>query len=224
MYGYAAALALLNLLALGGWAGWAMLHGGLDKERVLNAIAILRGEAAPAAVEVAEPSASAPPAVKAEDSYAEELVGDAQMEIEILQHEAKRIRAELDQRLALNNSILLKVQTEREALKADKAALQNAQQALVSRQEEERQQVRDEGFEKQVAIFENLSPKVAVQHLLGMNDPDGAARILMALDADRARKIVEAAKRGPELTRMQVILQRVREAAPPAIAARTDNG
>jgi hypothetical protein len=57
-----------------------------------------------------------------------------------------------------------------------------------------------------------------VQHLLAMSDPDEAARILTAIDSDRARKIVEAARRDPELSQMQMILQKVRDAGPmPAI-------
>ena len=126
------------------------------------------------------------------------------MDIEILQREAERVKVELDQRLVLSNSILLKVKTEREEFKAER-------EAAVRRDEQTRNLVRDEGFEKQIAIFEALSPKVAVQHLISMNNPEEAAKVLTALDADRARKIVEAAKRGSEMSQMQAILQRIRE-------------
>ena len=47
-----------------------------------------------------------------------------------------------------------------------------------------------------------------------MNDPDEAARILLEMEARRAKKIVEVAKRGDQLRRMQRILERVRAVAP----------
>jgi hypothetical protein len=46
----------------------------------------------------------------------------------------------------------------------------------------------------------------------------------MAIEPDRARKIVEAAKRGPELAQMQTILQRLRDAAPPMAPAVLEEG
>lgn len=217
-YRYAAALALINLAAIAlGFIGVAAT-GSLDAERLRRAVDVLRG---------LEPATRGEPAASVPDPREAARLGDAdggavlaaeeaQTDLEILHREAERIKVELDQRLALNNSIMLKVRGERQQFAAER-------EAAAKRDEQARQSIRDEGFEKQVAIFEALSPKVAVQHLLGMNDPVAAARILMAIDADRARKIVEAAKRGPELTQMQVILQRVREAAPPAAPGLTMN-
>jgi hypothetical protein len=147
---------------------------------------------------VSEPAAS---------SHVDNLALQAQVDVEILQREAARIKVELEQRLALNKSILLQVQNERDAFRRE-------QDLLKRRQEETERQVRDEGFEKQIEIFQSLSPKVAVQHLLGMSDPDEAAKVLIALDSDRSRKIVEAARRDPELSQMQLILQRVRDVGP----------
>jgi hypothetical protein len=135
------------------------------------------------------------------------LAVKAQMDVEILHREAERIKVELAQRLALNKSILVQVENEREAFRRE-------QELQKLRLEESEKRGRDEGFERQLAIFEALSPKVAVQHLLGLTDPAEAAKILQALDPDRARKIIEAARKDPELSQMQMIVQKVREVEP----------
>ncbi len=121
--------------------------------------------------------------------------------------EAERIKAELDQRLALNNSIMLRVTAEKESLQRQREEAVKREQAVAAERA-------SEGFQKQIAIYEGLAPKVAVQHLLSLNDPEQAAKILMEMETRKAKKIVEAAKRGDQLARMQAILERVREVAP----------
>lgn len=216
VYVYAAVLALLNVIALACFLGVAVAGGSLDVERVRRAVAAFRDGPEIVADDEAVQQRPAETSAGAE-SLVDHAGAEAHMDMEILHREAERIKVELAQRLALNNSIMLKVRGERQAFQAER-------EAAAKRDEEQRKSIRDEGFEKQVAIFDSLSPKIAVQHLLGMNDPDAAAKILMALAPDRARKIVEAAKRDPELTQMQVILQRVREAAVPGAQLLSENG
>jgi len=131
----------------------------------------------------------------------------SETDVEVLRLEAERIKAELDQRLALNNSIMLRVMTERENFKRE-------QEAAAQRETASEKQRQDVGFKKQLAILESLPPKLAVQHLLDMNDPDEAARILLQVDISQAKKIVASAKRGQDMTKMEDIVRRVRDAAP----------
>ena len=96
---------------------------------------------------------------------------------------------------------------EREAFKSERdAAAQRKQTAAMEKE--------TQGFEKQIAIYENLAPKIAVQHLLGLEDPDEAARVLLALKTRKAKKIVEAAKGDTQSRQMMTILRRIREVAP----------
>ena len=204
VYSYGAMLALLNLGALLAVVAYLGLTGAVQVGDVQKAVAALRGET-PVAQPKAVESASKLPIDPAQgESLVDNLDAQAQMDIEILHREAQRVKVELEQRLALNKSILLQVENERDAFRREKELEQR-------RQQEAQQQSRDEGFEKQVEIYRSLNPKVAVQHLLSMSSPDEAARILTALEPERARKIIEAARREPELSQMQVVLQRVRE-------------
>ena len=59
-----------------------------------------------------------------------------------------------------------------------------------------------------------MNPRMALEHLLALEDADQAARFLAAMDTDRAKKIVELAKRPEQLTMMKKILQRMQDVAP----------
>ncbi|MFH1110349.1 MAG: hypothetical protein V1790_14305 [Planctomycetota bacterium] len=208
-YDAVALFALLNMAALVGVVGYLVGTGAVDGEKVRKAALVLRGE--PLSVSQAQGEESKPASAVAKPASSKESSVESEEELEIAHRESERIKAELEQRLALNNSILLKVRTEREAFQKERETATKQEQASANVQ-------REEGFRKQVAIMEALSPKVAIQHLLGLSDSDEAAKILMAMETGKAKKIVESAKRGDEMTQMKRILQRVREAAPSRLA------
>jgi hypothetical protein len=198
-----ALFAMLNLVVVGGLGAYLIGSGVADTEKIRRVAAVLRGE------DESDVDAETPPApaeavvpVAADDS-----VAMSQMDLEIMRREAERIKAELDQRLALNNGIMLKVMTEREAFRKERDA--EAKRKEIASQEQNR-----EGFAKQIEIYEGLMPKVAVEHLLSLPEADEAARILLEMDTRKAKKIVEAAKRPEHMQQMKVILQRLREVAP----------
>ena len=208
-YDAVALFALLNMAALVGIVGYLVGTGAVDGEKVRKAALVLRGEPFP--IPQAQAEESKPAAAGAKPASSKANAVESEEELEIAHRESERIKAELEQRLALNNSILLKVRTEREAFQKERETATKQEQVSANVQ-------REEGFRKQVAIMEALSPKVAIQHLLGLSDPDEAAKILMAMETGKAKKIVESAKRGDEMTQMKRILQRVREAAPSRLA------
>lgn len=203
-YNYAAVIALVNCAAALGMMGYCAFSGTLNAGALRRAVQALRGETPSFGGESGVPAASVLLPEVGKGPHLDNLASKSQMEIEILYREAERVKVELAQRLALNKSILVQVENERDAFRRQ-------QELQRRRQEESEKQVRDEGFERQVEIFQALSPKVAVHHLLGMSDAQEAAKILKALEPDRARKIIEAARRDPELSQMQAIVQKVRD-------------
>ncbi len=200
-----ALVAILNILGLFGLVGITIQNGKLNRDKAQRMLAVLRGEDVESdttAGENAEDDATAEEFAKGMDPIAESEMG-----IEIMRREGERVKAELDQRLALNNSILLRVTAERERIQDEK-------DAVARQQEESTKKRRTEGFKKQIDIFESLAPKVAVQHLLSLSDPDEAAKILLEMSTGRSKKIVEAAKRGDQMSKMKAILRRIRDVAP----------
>lgn len=208
--------ALFNLLALGGLIGYSVTTGVVDAEQLRRIGAVLRREDDGASSMASEEEQNQEPkeAVAAKRAM---TVPEAQMELEIIRREAERVEEELRQRLALNNSILLKVTAERERFNRE-------QEDGLRRDEAAKKDRQRTGFQKQIAIYEGLASKIALQHLLGLNDSAEAAEILLAMTTGKAKKIVEAAKKGNDLSAMQTILKRVREAAPQRSSAMNGGG
>lgn len=196
----------LNLLALVGLLALARNSGALSDEKVRRITEIMR-EPASAAVAAVEAETTPETDEENDEPKTPELAVQSETDKEILRREADRIKAELEQRLALNHSILLRVTAERERF----ARLREEEAKAAKIREEQRVA---EGFRKQVDLFEALAPKIAVQHLMAIEDPDEAARLLVEMDTRKAKKIVEAAKSGPVMAKMQVTLRRLREVAP----------
>lgn len=200
-----ALVAILNIFGLVALVGLTIQNGTLNRDKAQRMLAVLRGEdmeSDTTAEENAEDDATTEEPATGMDPIAESEMG-----IEIMRREGERVKAELDQRLALNNSILLRVTAERERIQEEK-------DAVARQREESTKQRRTEGFKKQIDIFESLAPKVAVQHLLSLSDPDEAAKILLEMSTGRSKKIVEAAKRGDQMSKMKAILRRIRDVAP----------
>ncbi len=207
-YDGVALFAILNAVVLGAMAAYLVASGAVDAVKVQRIAAVLRGEDRPEKhpASVVEASAAAD-ANEAAVPLGEEVIADTSLELEIIRREADRLKEELRQQLALNNSILLRITTERENFRQEREAA--AEQTAAERREREK-----EGFDKQLAILEGVKAATAVTHLLALGDVDEAARILLAMEVRKAKKIVEAAKRPDQLEQMKLILRRLRDVSP----------
>jgi hypothetical protein len=200
-----ALVAIMNVLGVVGLIGVTLQNGTLNRDKAQRMLAMLRGEDEESDTATEDNMEDGVLIDESEKSM--DPIAESEMGIEIMRREGERVKAELDQRLALNNSILLRVTAERERIQEERDA--EAQQ-----QETSKKQRKTEGFKKQIDIFESLAPKVAVQHLLSLSDPDEAAKILLEMSTGRSKKIVEAAKRGDQMSKMKNILRRIRDVAP----------
>lgn len=203
VYDAAALVAVLNMLALVVFGALLFTNGTVNGEKLQRMAGILRGEEPTPADETA---ASVPTQTSGKKSVPKSLA-EVQIDSELLRLEEERIKAELDQRLALNNSILLRVMAQREQF-------QREQEETIRKRQLAKKQRQTTGFQKQIEIYEALSPKVALEHLLSMEDLDDAAKILLDMNTRTAKKIIEAGKRGKDLEKMKRILRRLRVVAP----------
>lgn len=203
VYDAAALVAVLNMLALVVFGALLFTNGTVNGEKLQRMAGILRGEEPTPADETA---ASVATQTSGKKSVPKSLA-EVQIDSELLRLEEERIKAELDQRLALNNSILLRVMAQREQFQREQEET-NRKRQLAKKQRQ------TTGFQKQIEIYEALSPKVALEHLLSMEDLDDAAKILLDMNTRTAKKIIEAGKRGKDLEKMKRILRRLRVVAP----------
>jgi len=203
-YDYVAMFALIHVLVAMGAGAYLLGSGRITPDELQQIAAVLRGDQTDEASAEEQASRVTQATSIAQAKLAPERLAE---ESEMIRLEAQRIKAELDQRLTLNNNIMLRVTTKREAFEAERRRAEEVSRHSLDQQQEE-------GFRKQVAIFEALSPKTAIEHLLNLESSDEAARMLLEMDTRKAKKIVEAAKSGDQLRRMQIILQRLRDVAP----------
>ncbi len=187
------------------WSAFLVNSGALTASKVREVIRVVRGEGV--VIDVNEATIVEPDSEQGTTDPKVVRASVTPTDVEALRLEAERIKTELDQRLALNNSIMLRVMTEREAFKREQLAATKRQQTAAAKRGEA-------GFRKQIAIYEGLPPKLAVRHLLDLNDPNEAARLLLELDTSQAKKIVESARRGEDMVKMEEILRRVRDVSP----------
>lgn len=204
VYDVAALFSLLNLSALVLVAALAFGTGAVDRARISRIAAVLQGT--PEDTTVVPPSTSDAGTTSKIDSDAPERSASPE-DLEILRRESDRMKAELEQQTALMNSMMVKITTEREELRKERERLK----APVSPDLTQR---REDGLRKQIEIYEQLAPKVALEHLLGLVDVDQAARVLSELEPRKAKRIIEAAKNPEQSSRIQEILQRVKEVMP----------
>jgi flagellar motility protein MotE (MotC chaperone) len=203
-YDLAALFSLLNLAALVIIAAIAFGTGAIDRARIARIAALLQGEAevAPAAPSSADGSDTPPmpiPGPRETSAGPEDL--------EIRRRETDRLKTELEQQTALMNGMMLKITTDRDELRKER-------ERMKAPPPPDLKQRREEGLKKQIEIFEQLTPKVALEHLLALSDMDQAARVLSELEPRKAKRIIEAAKTPEQSNRIQEILQRVQEVMP----------
>lgn len=206
-----ALFAVLNVVFVSGLIGYLISSGAVDAEKFRKFVAVVRG------AELADPDAAEPELVVVEETGTPSqnlsfTAATAQIDLEVYRREADRIQEELRQRLALNNSILLRTTTERQNFRRE-------QEEAAKENEGQKRARQTKGFKKQIAILEGVKAKTAIEHVLNIGDPEEAAEILMAMDDRKAKQIVEAAKTPAQRQKIGVILQKMRQA--PAVSPAT---
>lgn len=202
VYDGMALFALLNMVALASVGCYLLGTGTVNGEMLRGVVDVLKGGEVVDPDEAPEES-DVPVSTVADVAGPEQIAMSSQVDLEILRREADRYKEELRQRLALNNSILLRVTAEREAFQQEQAT-------VLARSRAERETRQSQGFAKGVEILEAMKPKVAMRHLLADGDLDEAAKILATMETRKAMSIVEAAKSPEDVNLMNRVMQRIR--------------
>ena len=180
-----AIMAILNLAALAGLAAYAGSHGWLARERVRAAAAALKGEEQSKAAAAEEAAAEA----QAPQSSGERIRHNQETEERYLIELARRER-EIQDAWKLLEAQGLALVREKEAFEEQKKRA--AAEALARAKESG-----DSGLQKELEIISGVKAKEA-KDLLRQKDDADVVRILMAMEARKARQIVAACKASEE--------------------------
>lgn len=181
-YHLIAALALLNLMALGVGVALLASRGMLTGEKVRAVVGVLKAESAEGGADAG--SAGLPgPASPAGIALA------APVEREIARLNLERVTRAAEDQLKYTSRMMVDIERRREEIQRQKEELENAQVAAQSA-------AADESFQKELEVLSLLKPKIALDNLLAL-DLDSAARFLGSMESRTAKKIVEAASKDP---------------------------
>jgi hypothetical protein len=201
IYHAVALFALLNVVVIGGGAGYLYSTGDLSAERIEQVAAVLRGEwpqPQEAEAEVVEERAA--------PTRSAESLDQEQVEEELMRLQADRRRAELQQQAATVAAARLEVTRQREALERRDAEIR----AQAKRREKEEE---SQGFKKELDLLSSVKPKVAVSYLLEKPRED-AATLLLQMETRKGKRLVEAAKTASQRRAMAEVLEMLREMSP----------
>ncbi len=234
--GLISTICILNVLMMGGLAGFLWQTGRLDKAKVQTISDMLKRPGTPEKLrenvdDLMKPVAATRPAEGTADGAATQagtepaaqpakteaggLPATAEDRIDYLQKTMEQARLRLEDQ-AQNQ------QHEQELLAQEQGDLDLAQQKLSDDRKVFEAQVaaskaakNDNGFATALSLFDELKPKQVKDLLMGMTVPD-AAKYVTAMEPDRAAKILAEFKSDPEKTFMGSVMDMLRGVHPAA--------
>jgi DNA-binding PucR family transcriptional regulator len=202
----------LNFLAVVGGGAYLWRSGHLDKTRALAIRDVLFPPPALAgAASTTQPTTQ--PANSLDDMLRQASGRSAQEQIELLQHSVDARAAQLDlQQRALDDQ---KAQIELAAarLAGERAAFEATQKALDAAAQQAAQQATDQGFQDSLQIYGAMAPKQVKDIFMTLSD-ETMRQYLEAMPAGKSAKIIKEFKSPDETSRIQKVLERMRQ--PPA--------
>ncbi len=199
LYHGLALVALINLFALIGFVGFLVASGRLDEERAQLIADVLRGEgreAEPAPVEPGD-SPSVPQPSRAE-------IAETQAKKEFFRLIGERLESEIRQRQELNDSVQLEVLRRLEEI-------DRKNQRFVQERQAFQEQSQQEGFQQVLDMYSQMEPELAKDLLRGTTKDADVVRILMEMDPNRRRNIINACQDEADRLWIRRILDQVQK-------------
>ncbi|MBN1489510.1 MAG: hypothetical protein JXA69_06280 [Phycisphaerae bacterium] len=189
-------LAVMQLLGLAGLTGYLFASGKLTPERIDRIAEALRDQEAEEVVVTTQPAAE-----EAEPETATSQIARSWAQQELFGVIAERQKRELEDRLRVNQRLRWEVERKLEEIEERERRFQEARNKL------EEQQMQS-GFERELELLSTMEPKRARQLLMNGKEVD-AVRLVMEMDAGRAKKILDTCKTTTEMEWARRILDRI---------------
>jgi hypothetical protein len=191
-------LAITHVVALAGGVAYAWSQDWLNKDRVRQAVAVLRGEQD----DGPDDTEQEPDVVEPPKSAGERIRRNVETD--------ERARIELARREREIQDRWHQLEARQLAFLREREAFDQQQRRHATQQKEKAEQAGDSGLKKELEIVAGLKAKNA-KALLRLKDDADVVRILMALEVRQARKIVGACKTDEERSWIERILGKLHE-------------
>lgn len=198
LYHMFALLAIINLFAVGGLVAFLFATGKLNAERVDQVAMVLRGEFP----EIEAPTTQ-PAIVEAPPQRSGEEIARVQAQKEFYALISDRHKRESEDRRALNQGIQLRVQRQLEEI-------ERKQEAFREQRKEISEQAQQDGFQQALEMYSSMDPKLAKDLLKTSKEAD-VVQLLMTMDENRRKKIINACKANEDRLWVGRILNQIQQ-------------
>ncbi len=202
LFNLIALIAIANLLIISGLVGYLIVSGKLNSESAGKIAAVLRGEdLVPASQATSQPTSQ--PVAATSHAVAEQKAEPFSLEmLEVQQALLERERRLIEDRYSRVKDAEFKLLKDREAFLQKKKEFYKQVELF-------QKASKDEGFEKALALYSKMPPKLAKEDFMKL-DIDIVVTYLMNMSKMTAAKILKEFKTPEEQKRRQEILEKIR--------------
>lgn len=206
-------LLAVNFIALAAGVGWLIRSGHLDRQRAMQIKELVfPPPPAPDAVNLQtrdEPATQ--PATSLETLLARSSGQSATEQVELIQQAFDAQMAQLDRRQRELTDLQQQVELARTQLSRDRAAVVAKQQQLADQEALAGKLQKDKGFQDSLALYAAM-PSRQVKDIFMSLDDQTVINYLQAMEPRIASKILREFKSTQEISRVETILEKMRQA------------
>jgi hypothetical protein len=207
-------LLAMNFLAIVAVIAYLAGTGHLDREKIANVRLALFPPTSQPTTEPATQPAEAETATSAltqlEEILARQSGRPATEQMDYLRHAFDEQMGQLDRRAREVDDLRRQVEAARAKLALDRQAVDAREKALDAREVDAAAKEKDDGFQKELALYATLPPP-QLKKLFSAMDDDMAAKYLTALPPRVASKVLKEFQTPEETVRVQAIMDKVRK-------------
>jgi hypothetical protein len=208
----------MNFLALLAGSFVVLNKSHMSREKFTKVKEVLFGTTQPATtVDLAstQPAATTEPADRIAELLAKASGRPVGEQLNYLRQTFDAEMAELDRRQRELQDLQRQIDLSREQAKVDRAKLEQAQNDLQVRQKLQDKLNSDEGFQKALELY-NAMPAKQVKTIFMTLSDDTVEQYFQAMEPRVAAKIMKEFKLPEETTKLQKVLEKIRQSQPPA--------
>lgn len=209
----------VNFLAIAGAVGWLHQTKRLDREKALAIREILFPRLIEPDQPARQPAASpaTQPILRLEELLARSAGRPATEQVQFIQHAFDTQSVQLERRERELNDLQRQVELAKQQFARDRGTIERQRSELTAREEEATRLAADKGFQDSLELYKTM-PGKQVKSIFMMLDDATVVRYLQAMEPRAAARIMKEFKNPAEVTRMQTIMETMRQSSAQAKA------
>lgn len=206
----------VNFLAVAGLVGWLVQSKHLDKSRVaaIKDVLFPKDMPPPTSQPAADPTTQ--PLYNLEQLLTQQSGRSAAEQVEFIQQKFDAQMAQLDRRERELNDLQKQVELSKQQIVRDRGAFSAQKTALDAREQESKKLLADKGFQDSLSRY-NVMPAKQVKQIFLTLDDATVKNYLQAMEPRAAGRIIKEFKSPDEVSRIQKVLELMRQTPPPAV-------